>query len=175
VSLFDEILNNRLHTHDGETFTQCQMCSRALTEDDFYLIAKAYDRGRLVLETAQCFACQLRIRSNISEQSQENLQLYGGRSMTEFFTEPFAKQFYYLGEPSCLITSEVLAVDGMFELYTLCSPSIGDGDDYFLIGPTAIEQMSELLSKETRKTWERFLEDLDPDLPEVVVSPMFVH
>lgn len=138
-----------------------------------FVVCKAYDHGKNVLEAVQCFDCQLETREHVSEQSMENLMLYGGRRINEFLEDPSRREMYHLNQPACVITGEELTPNDSFELYTFHMPGTTEGEDYLMVGPTAMEQMSELLSEETRRSWERFTESLSPDSPEKVITPMF--
>ena len=174
MSRFYEIIEARTRSgRNGEALDTCNTCHRKMGPGDVFVVCKAYDRGNGVLEAVQCFDCQGETRDYVSEQSMENLMLYGGRRVNEFLEDPQRRELYHLEEPSCLITGEELLTSDSFELYTFFMPGAGDSENYILIGPTAIEQMSELLSEETRKSWERFTESLAPDSPERVISPMF--
>jgi len=170
---FDQIIKKRrLSESSGKVLHVCQSCSREMAPHEVYLIAKAFAGKKCVMETVQCLECQTDVQQGLSDQSKENLQLYGGRRLRKFFEDPLARQFYLLEEPSCVITTEHLNDSDTFELYTV-NPTISD-EDFFFVGPTAIEQMSELLSEQTRKNWERFLETLQPKSPEIVLSPLWV-
>jgi len=109
-----------------------------------------------------------------SEQSMENIALYGGRRFKQFMQDPTQRDLYYLEDPSCLITGESLVPADAFELHSFNIPGGGVDENYIFVGPTAMEQMSELLSEETRKSWGRYTESLVPDSPDLVVSPMFL-
>ncbi len=153
----------------------CNSCSKKLDPNDLYVIAKAYHRGQCVLEAVQCFNCQVESRDYASEQSMENIMLYSGRRFNQFVSDVEQRELYHLEEPSCLITGELLEPQDAFELYSFNIPGSGLCEDNFLfVGPTAMEQMSELLSEETRKSWGRFIEDLSPDMPEIIISPLFI-
>jgi hypothetical protein len=146
-----------------------------LEAEDFYTIAKAYNKGKLVMEAVQCFSCQMASKDYASEQSIENIMLYSGRRFNEFLQDPIQRRLYHLEDPSCLVTREDLSPGDTFEIYCFNVPGSGMNDENFVfIGPTAIEQMGELLSKETKDSWGRFTENLSPDTPDIVVSPMFM-
>ena len=101
--------------------------------------------------------------------------LYSGRRFNEFIQDPDCRELYHLEEPSCLITGEALEVHESFELYSFNIPGAGLGDENFLfVGSTAMEQMNELLSEQTRKSWGRFIDNFSPETPEIVVSPIFL-
>lgn len=171
---FDEIIKNRrVSSFSGKPLMVCQTCAREMTPGEVFLIAKAFSSKKCVMETVQCLECQTDVQQGLSERSKENLRLYGGRRLREFFEDPLARQFYYLEEPSCVITTERIADTDTFELYTV-NPSFSEAEDYFFVGPTAVEQMADLLSEQTRKNWERFLESIQPKNPEIVLSPFWV-
>jgi len=169
---FRDIFEGRnLSAKTGEPLTICQFCSKPLAESDFYVIAKAYNKGRLSVEAVQCLECQEKASGYISQQSTENIQLYAGRRFKKYMEQPTDVDPV---EPTCLFTGEELFIHDDFELYSVHLP--WDAQQmYFLIGPTAVEQMSDLLSEETRKFWEKYMELLDPVSPEHVLSPMFLR
>lgn len=159
----------------GKPLRTCSVCEGILSDQDFFTIAKAYASGRLALEAVQCFSCQMTNKDYASEQSLENIMLYSGRRFNQFLQDSVSRKVYHLEDPSCLITGEDLSPGDNFELYTFNVPGAGLAEDNFLfVGPTAMEQMSELLSKETRESWGRFTEKISPDVPDLVVSPMFI-
>jgi len=175
MSFFDHITNNRTTCEaTSQPFQVCSMCERTLLPHDFYVIAKAYNQGSLALEACQCFSCQAESQDYASEQSMENIMLYSGRRFNEFLGDPIQRKIYHLEDPSCLITGEHLKSSDAFEIYHFNIPSAQlEENNFVLIGPTALEQMGELLSEETRKSWGRFTERLAPDSPEITISPMF--
>ena len=88
--------------------------------------------------------------------------------------DPIQRKLYHLEDPSCLITGEALTRSESFELYHFNLPGGPLEDNNFVfVGPTALEQMTELLSKETRDSWGRYTEQLMPDAPDMSISPMF--
>jgi len=175
MAIFDRIIANRYFSEKGKRPLEvCSVCDTKLTTDDDYLVAKAFHRGEAIFETVQCMPCQMDSRAYTSEQSIENLMLYSGRRFNEFIEDPIKRKVYHLQEPTCLITGEELDANASFELYSFHFPDANLGDESFLfIGPTAIDQMSELLSEETRKSWERFLESISPQTPDRILSPLF--
>ncbi|CAM2008029.1 hypothetical protein [Acanthopleuribacter pedis] len=172
---FDDIINNRVNSDKtGEPFTACSMCDTKLTQSDLFVIAKAYHGARCVIETVQCLACQMESRGYASEQSTENIMLYSGRRFNDFIKDPIQRKLYHIEDPNCLISGEHLKMADTFELYSFNLPGADLDDSNFLfVGPTAIEQMGELLSEETRKSWGRRVEEMAPDSPEIIISPVF--
>jgi len=173
---FSEIIQKRtISEATGLDFVRCSVCDQALRPDEFYVVAKAFDHGRIALEAAQCISCQMDSKQYASEQSMENIMLYSGRRFQEFMHDTLKREVYHLEDPSCLITGELLSPNDSFELYSFNVPGVHmEEKNYLFIGPTAMEQMSELLSQETRKSWGRFTESLAPQTPDIVVSPMFL-
>jgi len=173
---FSELSENRLSHHaNGTPFDRCDFCSKPLEPGDFFVIAKAFEHGKLVMEAAQCLACQKDSSGYVSEQSAENLQLYAGRRFQAFLernleSDPLEDLPFV---PECLFTGEALTTSDQFECYTLHAPW-DTSNPCFLVGPTAIEQMSELLSEETRKFWDSYIEQIEPVSPDWVISPMFL-
>ena len=176
MASFYEIISNRTtsdRSHDP--LSHCSVCEKTLHDADTFVIAKAYHRGQCVMEAVQCFSCQLDSQEYASEQSMENIMLYSGRRFNQFMQDRDCRENYHLEDPSCLITGEILTPYESFEIYNFNLPGAGLGDENFLfVGPTAMEQMTELLSEQTRKSWGRFIETLSPDAPEIIVSPMFI-
>ena len=173
---FNEIIRNRAFSDRTKAlFTVCSVCEQPLSQNELYVIAKAYQNGRCIMEAVQCLPCQMESRGYASEQSMENVMLYSGRRFNEFLQDGYKRETYHLQEPCCLITGEELSPMDSFELYCFNIPDSGLSEDNFLfVGPTAMEQMNELLSEETRKSWGRFIENLAPESPDIVVSPIFI-
>lgn len=176
MASFDQIIANRHHSEkEHQQLEICSICGEHLTEADYFVISKAFSKGKILLEAVQCLPCQMDSRSYTSEQSMENLMLYSGRRFNAFIQDPIQRKVYHLQEPSCLITGEELATQDNFELYSFHIPGAHLGDENFLfIGPTAMDQMSDLLSEETRKSWGRYIESLAPQNPDRILSPMFL-
>jgi hypothetical protein len=171
----DQIINNRLRSdRSGEELRSCSLCQRKLDPSDHFVIAKAYGNGKSLLETVQCLGCRMEPQEYASEQSMENIMLYSGRRFQEFLTDRLRRKLYFLEDPSCLITSEPIASKESFELYTFNLPGSGleEESNYIMVGPTAMEQMSELLSEETRREWGKYLETIAPDMPNLKISPV---
>lgn len=176
VSFYQIIEKRRLSSRDGEPLVHCSTCAQGLGPDDYFLIAKAFHRGECAMEAVQCMQCQTEAANYVSEQSAENIMLYCGRRFNAFLMNSQERDIYHLQDPSCLITGEDLEPGGDFEMYCFNVPDIDFRDnDFLFVGPTAIEQMSELLSEETRRSWGRYLEELSPSTPDIVVSPMFMR
>ncbi len=173
---FFDIISNRVSSdRTGEPFSQCSLTGDPLSPTEMYVICKAYQDGKCILEAAQGMTAQLNAREYASEQSIENLFLYSGRRFNQFLQDRHFREAYHLEDPACLITGEELAPSDAFELYTFNIPGENLGEcDFLFVGPTAVEQMSELLSDETRKSWGRYTEQLAPEAPDIVVSPMFI-
>lgn len=173
---FDQIIANRLLTEkEKEPLEQCSGCDQQMTEHDFYVVAKAFDKGKPILEAVQCAECQMNSKNYTSEQSMENIMLYSGRRFNEFIQDPIQRKVYHLQDPQCLFTGEELEANDTFEIYSFHIPGDMLGDENFVfIGPAAMDQMSELLSEETRKSWGRFLETLTPQSPDRILSPLFM-
>lgn len=176
MSSFDDIIARRSHSErDGTPLHTCSMCEAELDSMDYFTIAKAFSNGRIALETVQCFSCQLASKDYASELSIENVMLYSGRRFNEFLQDSIQRKLYHLEDPSCLITGEELTTGDTFELYTFNVPGAGLADNnYVLVGPTAVEQMGDLLSPETKDSWGRYTEQFTPDVPDLIVSPMFL-
>lgn len=176
MSSFDHIIASRdLSDRNGQPLRTCSICNSELEDTDYFTIAKAFHQGKAVLEALQCFSCQMSSKDYASEQSVENVMLYSGRRFNEFLHDSIQRRLYHLEDPSCLITGEELKFNSTFELYTFNIPGAGlDENNYVMVGPTAVEQMSDLLSKETRESWGRFTDRLSPNMPDLIVSPMFM-
>ncbi|CAM2066795.1 hypothetical protein SCOR_15555 [Sulfidibacter corallicola] len=173
---FERIISNRAASdRTGEPFTRCSTCEGHLGPSDLFIIAKAYHKGKCAIETVQCVTCQMESRGYASEQSTENIMLYSGRRFNQFMNDPIQRKMYHIEDPSCLISGEELALSDTFEMYCFNVPGSNLDDTNFLfVGPTAIEQMSELLSEETRRSWGRRVEEMSPDAPEIIISPVFM-
>ncbi|MCB1042889.1 MAG: hypothetical protein KDC35_08115 [Acidobacteria bacterium] len=170
---FEELIHQRMQNRDGTPLASCGSCNRSLASHDLFVVAKAFDKGRCVLETAQCHVCLHSLQSYLSDQSRENLMLYRGKRFNAYMTDEAARQSYYQQDPTCIITGELITSQETFELYAVHTGEFQSDENYFFVGSIAIEQMSELLSEETRNHWQRFLNQLDPTGPEVIVPSFF--
>lgn len=172
---FDDIIAKRLICErDERPFDCCDTCERPLKDVAMAMVAKGYDRGHLLYETAQCLECQQQYADQISEQSSENMRCYAQSRMLAFLENPQQRQFYQLQEPCCLLTGERLKLQEGFELYTILGAPSGD-EPFFFVGPTAMEQLFDLMSKETKEIWGQFMDSLDPALGEHRPSPLLLR
>ena len=163
-----------LRQKNGLPFGTCDFCGKKLEFESAYVIAKAFEKGRLGMEAVQCFSCQENASGYVSNQSAENLQLYAGRRFAKFMERDAQEGDSSALVRKCLFTGEDLSMNDSFELYTLHLPMTHD-NPCFLVGPTAVEQMGELLSEETRKFWDNYIQQIEPISPEWVISPLFLR
>ena len=74
MSFFDDIIFTRtINLREQKDIDSCAMCGRPLGPDTFYVIAKAFQDGKPLMESAQCFQCQAESQNYASEQSMENI------------------------------------------------------------------------------------------------------
>lgn len=172
MSFFEIFEGRDRRQKDGSFFDTCDFCGRPLGPDDIFVIAKAFDKGALAMEAVQCLACQEKTEGYISEQSAENLQLYAGRRFRAFMENNVSDSGKLPYPEQCLFTGEELESRDSFELYSMHMPYQSESI-FFLVGPTAVEQMSELLSEETRRFWESYMDQIQPVTPDRILSPLF--
>lgn len=165
---------------EGKPFETCVVCGKNLLEDGTrYMIEKAmknykgYDFSATVFEYAMCLDCYQEVQKGMSEESMQNLQQYQQKLMQEKSSD------------------EMIAIDmsnfSLKEWLSKCffkDKPVNEMKEYQLIGqfegshmimnmpPMAIgeevmEEMSELLSEQTKGEMDRFRKDFLGPSPEI--------
>lgn len=145
-----------LHSfYEDRPFVSCTRCGESLKDfEDGYRISKNFSKNEVIIEYALCMPCLNAMLDEASEESK--------RRLAEFQEERFRD------------------VSG-FDECALCDKRMNDikDEDYGLVGVCldnkmvdsamicfeCMEAMAEVMSEETRRTWDRFREENFPGVP----------
>jgi len=145
-----------LHSvYEERAFKTCTRCGEGLEDfEDGYRISKVYRAGEVIFEYALCVPCLKNMMEESSEESRERLM--------KFQEENFR---YVSGFDECALcdTSRDDPKVKEFGLVGMCQGT-GLLDSNMICGG-CMEKMSELVSKQTRSSWDRFVEENFPGVP----------
>ena len=152
----------------GEPFTHCIDCDRYLLDDDVsYFIEKAirqyhkegYMAKDVIFEYAMCIDCAEKIKgemSKTSRQAMENYMLYNNSINT------------INGEDlQCIIKGESVDNYEEYQIFSLCQGKNMLTPQPMAIGANALEELSELISQETKDELDRLMGDFFGSPPEL--------
>ncbi len=148
----------------------CVMCGKdVLHSNEVYMIEKVIKNGRSESEYAICFTCASKMKGNMSVESEANLAAY-------FESNPRLKsmQDFYEGE-------EEVAVDDLLKCCLIKGTPVSELDEYqlggvfkgdklypaalpFVLSLEAMMEINDLLSAETKRELDDFIDEID-DLP----------
>ncbi|MBN2616601.1 MAG: hypothetical protein JXR71_12990 [Bacteroidales bacterium] len=165
---------------DGKPFETCVVCGRNLMEDGTrYVIEKAmknyegYDFSATVFEYAMCLDCYQEMQKGMSEESMQNLQQYQMRlvqeksadgviaiDLSDFSLSDWLSKCFFKDKPVSEMKEYQLI--GQFEgnHMIMNMPPMA-------IGEEVMEEMSELLSEQTKGEMDRFRRDFLGPSPEI--------
>lgn len=145
-----------LHSfYEDRPFVSCTRCGESLAHfTDGYRISKNFKRGEVVMEYALCMPCLTRMLEEASEESKA--------SLAEFQAKHFRD---ISGFDECALCDRTRAQvrNEEFGLVGVCQGS--RMMDSALMCIDCMEAMQEILSEETRRTWDRFREENFPGVP----------
>lgn len=141
--------------YEDRPFRTCTRCGESLIHfAEGFRISKNFRRGETILEYAMCMPCLTRMIDEMSEESKQR--------HAEYQAEHYRG---VSGFDECALCEETrLEVrDGEYGLIGVCQ---GDQmGDSAMVCVNCMETMAELMSEETRRTWERFREENFPGVP----------
>lgn len=145
-----------LHSfYEERPFLSCTRCGEGL--HDFangYKVSKNFKQGEVIIEYALCMPCMEGMMNEASEESKRLLQ--------EFQEERFRNVSGFHDCALCEKTQET-ARGAEFGLMGICQGN--DMIDSAMICIECMEEMSEIISDETRGKWNRFREENFPGVP----------
>lgn len=154
----------------GKPIETCALCSRFLLDDHvMYSIEKNYRNNRVDYEYAICFECSEKLKSEMSEESEINIQTY------------MIETGFYERSREIIESKEIYRVDDFFKRCMIKDTPIERLDEFqivgifkgkhlfesafpLVVGNEAVEEMNSLLSARTKGELDQFLDDLT-DLP----------
>lgn len=163
-------------------FERCIDCDCELQETDFYLIQKCYVGTEPVFEFAICHACRDGITARCSEETSQAvhsfLMEYLSRRERDF--EEFSDVDEVLNKclNECIVCCKARSachrynIAGLFHASDLVVQLTPQAQSPLMICQDCESSMSDLISQQTRDTWDRFVEEnfdgppgVDIDLP----------
>ena len=164
-----------------EPFKKCIMCQKSLTGDVEYMVEKAIRRypdletEEVQFELAVCIDCSSKMRNQLSKESLQNIQQYFQQQMTS--GQPPERVFDFDSgtilnwQENCLFKNISRAEMTEYHMY---GHFVGDKMTFgmfpYILSGKAIEEMQELLSKETKDEMDDFIDTyfgLPPELKDI--------
>ncbi len=141
--------------YEERPFKSCTRCGEGLVDfEQGYRVSKVYRGEEVIFEYALCLHC---LRTMFEESSEESK-----RALMEFQR---ARYRFVSGFDECALCENTREALPTLE-YGLVGICLGDGlAESNLICGCCMEAMSECVSEETRKGWDRFVEDNFPGVP----------
>jgi hypothetical protein len=147
--------------YEGRPFLTCTRCGEMLEEiAGGYQIFKLFRRKECIYEYVLCHPCHAGVIDEFSEESKERLAEYHVQRVS-----------LNLGRWRCAVCGNGRGEDGEHE-FSITGACKGHHliHDLMLCGGCRRE-MQHLLSPETRKVWDRFVEENLPGVPSDSISP----
>lgn len=160
-----EIPADFYNTLTNHYFTQCTICNTHFDEDSMYLIEKACKRVNsgfvhTIFEYSICMDCAVGFNEKMSKKSLEAMQHFmllnsNITKQREKLAEEEADYSNWLSH--CIVNCS--SIESLTE-YNICGMFRGDkmmlGDFPYMMSLEAMEQMVEILSKETKEELDNF-------------------
>lgn len=174
---------------DGKPFENCQVCGKYLLDDGTtYMVEKAfktyegYDFDSTIFEYAICMDCHMKVQKSMSAESINNLQQFYFRVLAKKGKQPITINLndFKLDDwlSKCFFTGD--AVNGMKE-YQMVGQFKGSkmvmNTPPMIVGESAMEEMSALLSNKTIDEMNGFKEQFlgpDPEIEELIFGKKLI-
>ncbi|MBL9154335.1 MAG: hypothetical protein JNK37_17730 [Verrucomicrobiales bacterium] len=141
--------------YEERPFKTCTRCGEGLVDlPEGYRVSKVIREGEVIFEYALCVPCLQGLMNEASEESKQRLM--------EFQMSRFR---HVHGFDECALCDNQAATMAVKE-YGLVGICLGAGlAESNLICGECMEAMSECLSEQTRRSWDRFVEENFPGVP----------
>lgn len=141
--------------YEERPFRCCTRCGEGLHDfQDGYKVSKVVKNGEVIFEYALCYHCMERMMEESSEESQKRLMEFQNERLREVEgTEECAlcdRTRLDLDPPEFALVGGCLGLK-LIESHLICIH--------------CMEEMSELVSEQTRNQWNRFVEENFPGVP----------
>jgi len=162
---------------ENSLFKRCYTCeTNLLHEGQVYVVEKSYRNDDLLFEYAQCMECL---------EKETEAMSYPSRGMREYWDEKYLRiteRFERLSKKAprdvepwiniCAVTGRHKRELEQHQLLALCQGNklILCGFP-FMVSEEALEQLGDLMSRETREEWGRFARDVLDLTPETAGNP----
>jgi len=145
-----------LHSfYEERPFVSCTRCGESLADfQEGYRISKNFKQSEVLIEYALCMPCLTAMLDEASEESK--------RRLAEFQNENYRE---ISGFDECALCPRSLdqVLDDEYSLVGICHGH--DMVDSAAICFDCMERMAEIMSEETRRTWDRFRDENFPGVP----------
>lgn len=145
-----------LHSfYEDRPFVSCTRCGESLADfKDGYRISKNFNKEECIIEYALCLPCLDAMLDEASEESKIALSKFQAENIRDVS-----------GFDECALCDKTFdAVKGGD--YSFAGVCVGDKMfDSAMICFGCMEMMAEVMSEETRRTWDRFREENFPGIP----------
>lgn len=150
------IIPGVLHSfYEDRPFVSCTRCGESLADfEEGFRISKSFKGDEVILESAMCMPCLVAMMEETSEESKQKL---------EEFHEKHHRDVSGFGECALCVNTFDEVKDEEFSLVGVCQGS--DMLDSAMICFSCQEAMNEIISEETRRTWDRFRQENFPGVP----------
>ncbi len=161
-------------------FARCIDCNCELDDCEFYLVQKCYVGTEPVFEFAICNTCRANMSARCSDETNRAihsfLQEHISRREREFIELTDMEEVLRKGTDECVICSQLRSecrrctIGGLCQEMDLVVQHGLQGQSPLMICQDCEVSMSHLVSKKTRETWDRFVEENFDDPPGVGID-----
>ncbi len=142
--------------YEDRPFKSCTRCGESLSDfPDGYKVSKNFKKGEVIIEYALCMPCVERMLNEASDESKRVLQ--------QFQEERYREDVSGFDDCALCEKTQMTARGEEFGLTGICQGL--NMFDSAMICIECMEEMSEVISDETRGKWNRFREENFPGVP----------
>ncbi len=145
-----------LHSfYEDRPFKSCTRCGESLADfEEGYRLSKNFKKGEVIIEYALCFPCLEGMMDEASDESKE--------ALAKFHSERIRN---VSGFDECSLCDRTMseARGDEYGLMAMCHGT--DMFDSAMVCIECMEDMAEIISDETRQSWDRFKEENFPGVP----------
>ncbi|MEM8952560.1 MAG: hypothetical protein AAGD22_00270 [Verrucomicrobiota bacterium] len=142
--------------YEERPFKSCTRCGESLADfEEGYRVSKVHRAGEVLFEYALCGPCFLNIYEESSDKTKVALYQYQRERLRHDVIS--GEQCALCGQPKNEIENAEYALVGACHGENLL--------DINLVCGACIEEMNQLVSKQTRDVWDRFVQDNFPGVP----------
>lgn len=159
----------------GKAFKKCSLCDEVFFHESSYIVEKSFKRdnagnAELIFEYALCGNCQNNLKSELSEKSLKNIEMYYKlyvdfeKRSTELMSKTDSNMENWISK--CIITGKPISeekeytIGGLFYMNKLVLDAMP-----MALSEKAIYEMQEVLSKKTKDFLDGFQNEIFP--PEI--------
>jgi len=168
-----EEIPEEFHNHEGNVFNQCIMCGCDLFEsgEDYFIERcikkyKEFDKQDVIYEYATCSTCAEKMRKSMSVESLQRIEQYMFTHLTQNVQRIKMDKDEKMS--ACIIHGTPVQDMQEFTIQAHCRGNkLVNAIFPILIGEKAKEEMSELLSAQTKDEMDDFMDQYFTGPPEI--------